>query len=200
MIDETAEAGSPGAQEPDAQPRRFTQNVINKFFTCTLCHEDKPRGVSPQEYSRLDVGFTDRGLQVWCRRHQVNIVHLDFEGKTLRGSAQIDVTDMQAFQERMPDLVKAIEANRDLIVQAGRAVLQQRLSAVGLRDDPTTRPATDIATPGPNPAGTTYRELLGAFTIELDRYLSTGSLPPDWAQALQLLKAARGEGILLQSP
>ena len=30
-------------------------------------------------YSRYDVGFTMAGLQVWCRRHEINIVHIDFE-------------------------------------------------------------------------------------------------------------------------
>ena len=38
---------------------------------------------SMRHYSALDVGFTDRGLQVWCRRHQLNVVHVDFAGQAL---------------------------------------------------------------------------------------------------------------------
>lgn len=35
------------------------------------------------EYMRLDVGFSNIGLQVWCRRHDANVVHIDFEGREL---------------------------------------------------------------------------------------------------------------------
>ena len=38
---------------------------------------------SLQDYSKIDAGFTDRGIQLWCQRHQVNICHIDFEGKKL---------------------------------------------------------------------------------------------------------------------
>ena len=38
---------------------------------------------SLQEYSKLDVGFTNIGLQVWCRRHEINVCHIDFEGNEL---------------------------------------------------------------------------------------------------------------------
>ena len=38
---------------------------------------------SLQEYSMLDGGVTDIGLQVWCRRHDVNVVHIDFDGNRL---------------------------------------------------------------------------------------------------------------------
>ena len=38
---------------------------------------------SLQDYSKIDAGFTDRGIQLWCQRHQVNICHIDFEGEKL---------------------------------------------------------------------------------------------------------------------
>ena len=38
---------------------------------------------SLQDYSKIDAGFTERGLQLWCQRHQFNICHIDFEGKKL---------------------------------------------------------------------------------------------------------------------
>jgi hypothetical protein len=37
-----------------------------------------------QDYTKLDVGFTNTGIQVWCRRHDANVVHVDFEGRELR--------------------------------------------------------------------------------------------------------------------
>jgi len=59
---------------------------ITHPVVCAICAEEMAQGLadaaSLQDYSRLDVGFTDRGLQVWCRRHQANVVHLDFEGRT----------------------------------------------------------------------------------------------------------------------
>ena len=38
---------------------------------------------SPQEMTKLDVGFTEHGLQVWCPKHEINIAHIDFGGKAL---------------------------------------------------------------------------------------------------------------------
>jgi hypothetical protein len=36
--------------------------------------------VSPRDYQQNDIGWTELGLQVWCRRHQANIAHIDFQG------------------------------------------------------------------------------------------------------------------------
>ena len=40
----------------------------------------KPADVSPREWAQLEIGFTELGLQVWCKRCEVNVVHVDFEG------------------------------------------------------------------------------------------------------------------------
>ena len=59
---------------------------IDSYVACTKCAEEladiEPK-ISLQDYAAIDVGFTSWGLQVWCRRHQVNIVHLDFGGQQL---------------------------------------------------------------------------------------------------------------------
>ena len=59
---------------------------IDSYVACTKCAEEladiEPK-ISLQDYAAIDVGFTNWGLQVWCRRHQVNIVHLDFGGQQL---------------------------------------------------------------------------------------------------------------------
>jgi hypothetical protein len=59
-----------------------THSII-RFFHCGLCGAEKPATKSLQEYSRLEVGFTELGIQVWCIRHKCNVVHVDFEGKKL---------------------------------------------------------------------------------------------------------------------
>lgn len=56
-------------------------NEIKMFFHCTKCLENKPAGVSPQEWVRLEAGWTPLGFQVWCVRHGVNIIHVDFQGQ-----------------------------------------------------------------------------------------------------------------------
>lgn len=52
---------------------------IESYMHCRRCLEEKPEGISPAEWQQNEVGFTDIGLQVWCRRHQINVVHIDFE-------------------------------------------------------------------------------------------------------------------------
>ena len=63
-------------------------NEIVQFFHCKRCLEEvmeiirrTGQSQSPATYQRLCVGFTPIGLQVWCRRHELNIVHIDFEGQ-----------------------------------------------------------------------------------------------------------------------
>lgn len=55
-------------------------NGIRMFFHCSACINERPKGVAPREWSQLEVGFTARGIQVWCKRCELNIIHVDFEG------------------------------------------------------------------------------------------------------------------------
>lgn len=59
---------------------------ITAPLVCSACEEEFMSGstdaASLRDYSRLDAGFTDRGLQVWCRRHDRNVCHVDFDGMT----------------------------------------------------------------------------------------------------------------------
>jgi len=56
---------------------------ITEPVVCATCADEYASGAtdaaSLRDYTRLDVGFSDRGLQVWCRRHDRNVVHVDFE-------------------------------------------------------------------------------------------------------------------------
>lgn len=53
---------------------------ISAYVHCGLCLDELPVGQSPQDYARHSVGLTRRGIQVWCVRHQCNVLHIDFEG------------------------------------------------------------------------------------------------------------------------
>ena len=59
---------------------------IDSYVACPKCAKEvadiEPK-ISLQDYAAIDVGFTNWGLQIWCRRHQVNIVHIDFGGAQL---------------------------------------------------------------------------------------------------------------------
>jgi len=67
---------------------RTLLNTISHQIVCSKCEAEFLAGqtdsASLQSYSQLDVGFTDIGLQVWCRRHDGNVAHIDFEGNALQ--------------------------------------------------------------------------------------------------------------------
>ena len=55
-------------------------NQIQLFLHCSLCLEEQPEDQSPKEFQKIEVGWTKQGIQVWCTRHNCNIMHMDFEG------------------------------------------------------------------------------------------------------------------------
>jgi hypothetical protein len=62
-------------------------HAIKSYLVCDDCMkewaENPEETRSPQEMTKLDVGFTEHGLQVWCPKHEINIAHIDFGGKAL---------------------------------------------------------------------------------------------------------------------
>jgi hypothetical protein len=56
-----------------------TREIVT-FFGCARCVFEKPSEVAPRDWMRFEVGWTPRGLQVWCVRHDINVIHMDFEG------------------------------------------------------------------------------------------------------------------------
>ena len=62
------------------------KHEIEAYLHCSLCLEEvvaklaKQESASPRDYAQLEVGWTPRGFQVWCHRHDVNVMHVDFEG------------------------------------------------------------------------------------------------------------------------
>jgi hypothetical protein len=69
------------------------KNEIHTFFHCRLCLEEKPPRVSARDYARLEVGFTPAGVQVWCVRHDANVVNIDYEGHKHPANMTRDRTD-----------------------------------------------------------------------------------------------------------
>ena len=68
---------------PEKQPTLApVTNEIQVFFHCRQCLLELPPGMSPREWVRHQVGFTRWGLQVWCARHECNVAHIDFEGRS----------------------------------------------------------------------------------------------------------------------
>jgi hypothetical protein len=55
---------------------------IRGYVHCAKCLREQPAsGQSPRDFARLNFGFTDEGIQVWCVRHDCNVIHIDFEGQ-----------------------------------------------------------------------------------------------------------------------
>ena len=50
-------------------------NWIKGYIHCRKC-------VSEHKGQNVSVGWTTKGLQVWCDHHECNIMHVDFEGVT----------------------------------------------------------------------------------------------------------------------
>lgn len=66
---------------PHASADKPNHNHIVSFMHCSQCLREKPANKSPREWARLNVGWTRDGLQVWCVRHNLNVLHVDFGGQ-----------------------------------------------------------------------------------------------------------------------
>ncbi len=62
------------------QLKPVTRNQIQIFFHCKKCIKELPPDTSPQQFVHIEAGWTTEGFQVWCLRHDLNIIHMDFEG------------------------------------------------------------------------------------------------------------------------
>lgn len=75
-------------------------NVIKEPVICHKCYDDFIEGrsdaASLQAFTVLDVGFTDRGIQIWCRRHDMNVCHIDFAGMSLDA-------DFRCLEKKQPE-------------------------------------------------------------------------------------------------
>ena len=76
---------------------------ISQQIVCSKCEEEFLAGTTDsrtlQDYTKLDVGFTESGLQVWCQRHDTNVVHIDFEGRELKADFRCLERSVHRFSE-----------------------------------------------------------------------------------------------------
>ena len=56
-------------------------NDIHMYYHCGKWINDRPPNTSPSEWSSFEVGSTKLGIQVWCKRCEKNVMHVDFEGQ-----------------------------------------------------------------------------------------------------------------------
>jgi hypothetical protein len=73
---------------PDREGRLPIDNAIGGFICCGLCQKERPKNIAMRHYARLNVGFTEEGLQIWCTRHDVNVLHLQLGEGPLVGSGR----------------------------------------------------------------------------------------------------------------
>ena len=62
--------------------KKETSDIV-RFYHCKKCIECMPDGESPATWARLSVGFSKEGMQVWCERHNMNVIHIDFLGQKI---------------------------------------------------------------------------------------------------------------------
>lgn len=63
------------------EQRHITNELdIKLYFHCSKCLEELPPNVTPRDWGQLEIGYTPLGIQVWCKRHDLNVVHVDFQG------------------------------------------------------------------------------------------------------------------------
>ena len=54
------------------------EDQIIGFWNCEKCLAEIPPDRSAQDFAKLNVGFTKIGIQVWCVRHDCNVMYIDF--------------------------------------------------------------------------------------------------------------------------
>lgn len=60
----------------------MAKNQIFGYINCGKCLDELPEGQSPKEYARLNVGLTPHGIQVWCVRHDCDVIHYTLDRLT----------------------------------------------------------------------------------------------------------------------
>lgn len=70
-------------QDPPRSSPKPDSNHIVQFFHCKTCLADLPENVSPRDWIKVEVGWTKKGLQVWCVRCEKNVIAVDLLGQKI---------------------------------------------------------------------------------------------------------------------
>ena len=76
---------------------------IVSYIHCRECMFDwskTDKSVSPAEFQKNEVGFTPTGIQVWCRRHDKNVI-------------SVDLNEVQASNPKGKVIAQAMEGHCD---------------------------------------------------------------------------------------
>ena len=82
-------------KKKQGRPVPNTKEII-QFLHCGQCLIEIAESQEPIG-QRLEVGWTKLGIQVWCKRHDMNLLHIDFEGR--KHPANTTATGGKAFTE-----------------------------------------------------------------------------------------------------
>lgn len=119
-----------------------TKLSIGMYFHCGKCLKELPAGMTPQEFARYEVGATNIGIQVWCKRHQCNVVHMHFGGHQ-------HIAALQAGVEMKPATATSLTAELEGILEALDGDLEMLpFLRIRLRDMIKNRREADGQPPG----------------------------------------------------
>lgn len=71
-----------------ANPNTNVPRRIGAFFHCARCFDEwkaKVEGtenLSPADYQQIEAGWTEDGVQVWCKRHNINVIDITVQQET----------------------------------------------------------------------------------------------------------------------
>lgn len=80
----------------------YPREHIRWYLRCPACEKDLFNNKrykineSSREYGRMECGFTRNGFQVWCLRHDINMINIDFDGDDLT----VDITRYGSFLKK----------------------------------------------------------------------------------------------------
>ena len=57
------------------------ENKIQMFIHCKKCLEERGESISPRDYASFEFGYTKKGFQLWCTRHEKNVLAIDLNGQ-----------------------------------------------------------------------------------------------------------------------
>lgn len=60
-------------------PEPRAARELATYLHCKMCLAELPPGASPALWARLSVGVIRGGVQIWCERHDAEVVLIDFE-------------------------------------------------------------------------------------------------------------------------
>ena len=103
--------------------KELNENNIENYYHCKICINELLNATStkdlsmidpklsqytPRTYARLEVGLTKQGFQVWCVRHNLNVIHIDFKGQEvdIETTKDIDSEDANTWLAKGMQLIK----------------------------------------------------------------------------------------------